>query len=119
MAAPRTHDASPPTAPALGAPNLGPLVEQLRRIADALAGEGNARALNDTDESLFQALRKWRAEEARKQGMPPYIVASDRVLLAVVAKKPTTLDALREVPGFGPAKTEKYGPALVDVVAAT
>lgn len=118
MAAPRIQDASPQTAPAASA-NLAPLVEQLRHIADVLAGEGNARALNETDESLFQALRKWRAEEARKQGMPPYIVASDRVLLAVVEKKPTTLEALREVPGFGPAKTEKYGPALVDVVAAT
>ena len=130
MATPRHANASTQTVqsdaegPVL---DLSPVVAELRRIADALAHRNEApekaeekpeAALPPGDEALFQRLRAWRAEEARKLGMPPYIVATDRMLLGVVEKKPATVEALREVAGFGPAKTEKYGPSVVEVVAS-
>jgi ATP-dependent DNA helicase RecQ len=100
------------------------ILAQLRRIADTLehtpaeAAEQNEPEANSAEEQLFQELRKWRAEEARKLGMPPYIVATDKVLRAVVASRPATEEDLRNVPGFGPAKAAKYGPGLLEVVAA-
>jgi len=112
---------------------LRAIADELRRIGDALearaaahavpAEAGNADAgaeapLSAQEEALFQSLRAWRAEEARKLGMPPYIVATDKVLRAVAQKRPTTVEDLREIPGFGPAKTAKYGPGVVEVVAA-
>jgi ATP-dependent DNA helicase RecQ len=64
-----------------------------------------------------QALRAWRTERARKDGMPPYIVLHDRTLLAIAAAQPSSLVALRQVDGIGPAKLELYGEDILAVVA--
>lgn len=128
MATQRHPNASPKTVQVEAASpvDLASLAAELRRVADALvhraaqaAVEPSETPLPPADEALFQNLRKWRADEARKLGMPPYIVATDRVLRAVVEKRPVTVEALRGVPGFGPAKTEKYGASVLELVAAS
>lgn len=128
VTAPAPNPSSAPTPQSGGSERaLYAIASQLRRIADHLAekptdaaseGDDVAPTLAPADEALFQSLRKWRADEARKLGMPPYIVATDRVLRAVAETRPTNVEDLRKVPGFGPAKTEKYGPGVVEVVAA-
>jgi DNA helicase-2/ATP-dependent DNA helicase PcrA len=69
-------------------------------------------------DGLFEALRGWRAERARLDGKPAYIVAHDSTLSAIAEARPATLAALRRVPGIGPAKLEQYGQEIVAVVAA-
>lgn len=98
---------------------LTAIATELRRIADTLERTPAEAAPEETapqDEAAFQALRQWRADEARKQAMPPYIIATDRVLRAVAAAKPDNVEALRGVPGLGPVKVEKYGAAMVQVL---
>jgi ATP-dependent DNA helicase RecQ len=64
------------------------------------------------------ALRAWRIEQARKRGVPPYVILHDRTLDAIASSLPDSRDALREVPGIGPAKLERYGAAILDLVAS-
>lgn len=68
------------------------------------------------DPELFEALRSWRAELAREQSVPPYVIAHDKALMAVAALKPQDAKALLNVPGFGSAKVEKYGDAIYEIV---
>ncbi|WP_426516495.1 DNA helicase RecQ [Diaminobutyricibacter sp. McL0618] len=72
-------------------------------------------AANDVD--LFEALRAWRAEQARTQSVPAYIVFGDATLRAVATEKPSTLDDLDGITGIGAKKREAYGEALLEVVA--
>jgi ATP-dependent DNA helicase RecQ len=69
------------------------------------------------DEELFEALRHHRTGLARAQGVPPYVVAGDRTLREIAATRPTTLEELSTLYGIGPAKVEKYGAGLLEVVA--
>jgi superfamily II DNA helicase RecQ len=62
------------------------------------------------------ALRSWRLERARSDGVPAYVVMSDRTLVAIGQRQPRTSDALLEIPGIGPAKLERYGPEILRVV---
>ena len=72
----------------------------------------------DADASqLFEALRAHRLELARDEGVPPYVIASDRALREIAAIRPRTLDALTLAHGIGPAKAERYGAGLLEVVA--
>jgi len=72
----------------------------------------------DADASgLFEALRAYRLELARDEGVPPYVIASDRALREIAAIRPQTLDALTLAHGIGPAKAERYGSGLLEVVA--
>ncbi len=62
---------------------------------------------------VFEALRAWRAERARTDGVPAYVVAHDATLLAVVAARPASLVELGRVKGMGPARVERYGTEIL------
>ncbi len=83
-----------------------------RRATREPSGEGPP-----ADEALFQALRALRKELADAQRTPAYIVFSDRVLMEMAARRPTTPEALLDVPGVGPAKLERYGSAFLKVLS--
>ncbi|MFO7629741.1 MAG: DNA helicase RecQ [Prochlorococcaceae cyanobacterium] len=85
-------------------------------------GEGGGRsstdprqAFNDADidGGLVSALKGWRLEQARQQGVPPYVVFHDRTLLELAARRPASLAELAAIGGIGAAKLERYGEALL------
>ena len=69
------------------------------------------------DEALFESLRSLRKQLADAQRVPAYIVFSDKVLLEMVVRRPTTPGEMLEVPGVGPAKLERYGRAFLERLA--
>ena len=72
----------------------------------------------EVDEALFEALRAWRGRIAGETGVPAYLVFHDRALRVIAARKPDTLRALAGCPGVGPAKLERFGDDVLDLVAA-
>ncbi|WP_246150009.1 DNA helicase RecQ [Agromyces intestinalis] len=85
---------------------------QAKRAAPA------ASDLEPAQAELFEALRAWRAGEARDQGVPAYIVFGDATLRAVAVARPASVAELDGISGIGAKKLEQYGEALVAVVAA-
>ena len=69
------------------------------------------------DPTLFEALRAWRAEQAKAQGVPAYVILHDRTLHELAARQPASADDLLDVPGIGQAKAERYGAGLLEIVA--
>jgi ATP-dependent DNA helicase RecQ len=70
------------------------------------------------DAELVAALKAWRLSQAREQGVPPYVVFHDRTLLEMAACRPHDLAALAEVGGVGQAKLERYGAAVLALLAS-
>ena len=75
-----------------------------------------APTMTPADEALFEALRTRRLELARADGVPPYVVASDRTLRELAELRPKTKAGLEGVFGIGPAKAAKYGDDFLAVV---
>ncbi|MGE5690902.1 MAG: RecQ family ATP-dependent DNA helicase [Pseudomonadota bacterium] len=67
---------------------------------------------------LFERLRSWRSQRARVDAVPAYVVFSDKTLREVAATRPADARELASVNGVGPAKIERYGPELLQLVAA-
>lgn len=65
--------------------------------------------LDEEDEKLFESLRSLRAEIARKEGVPPYIVFSDKSLVHMCVIRPENRQEMLSVGGVGEFKYEKYG----------
>jgi ATP-dependent DNA helicase RecQ len=82
------------------------------------AAEAGEDALAPADSALFDALRGFRLERARAEGVPPYVILHDRSLRDIARRRPASLDALRLCFGVGPAKAERFGDALLAVVRA-
>jgi ATP-dependent DNA helicase RecQ len=95
-------------------PAAGPPAARRARRAGAaeFAGELDAAAL-----ARFEALRRWRLAAARAEGVPAYVVASDRSLRDLAARRPADRAALLECHGIGPAKAARYGDALLELLA--
>ena len=70
----------------------------------------------NVDERLLTVLKEWRREQARSQGVPPYVVFHDRTLVELAAQQPTDLDGLSRIGGIGTAKLERYGEGLLAVL---
>ena len=99
------------TRPASGAPRRSPAAGQAGAAGPDPAGE-----LDEAGRELFEALRAFRIEEARRQRVPPYVIASDRTLRHVAALRPDSPATLELVHGIGPAKAERYGAAMLAIV---
>ena len=67
---------------------------------------------------MEEALRAWRKERSRADGVAAFIVMSDRHLLGIAERRPTNTGELAACPGIGPAKLAAYGDDLIGVVAA-
>ena len=70
------------------------------------------------DVALFDRLRELRRRLAGEQGIPPYMVFSDRSLREMASRRPGSLDELAEVHGVGDAKLGRYGQTFLDAIAA-
>jgi len=73
--------------------------------------------VTEADLALFEALRAWRREEARRQAVPPYVIFADRALAEIARARPGTTKALLDVSGVGTAKADRYGAAVLGIVA--
>ncbi len=69
------------------------------------------------DPAVLAALRSWRAGAARAAGVPAFVVLHDATLAVVAEARPGDRGALLALPGMGPVKAERYGEALLAVVA--
>ncbi|HEY1258161.1 MAG TPA: DNA helicase RecQ [Stellaceae bacterium] len=74
-------------------------------------------ARDPATEALWEALRAWRLDAARQQQVPPYVIFHDATLIEIAARRPRTLAALASIPGIGRNKLDRYGAALLAVVA--
>ncbi len=69
------------------------------------------------DAGMFERLRAWRASEARAQAVPPYVIFHDSVLREIADAKPGDLRGLAGIKGVGSSKLERYGTALLGILA--
>ena len=70
------------------------------------------------DLSLFGALRDLRAQLAREQNVPAYVIFHDSTLRNIAELRPESLGDLAKVGGIGGAKLERYGPQVLETIRA-
>ena len=90
-----------------------PPAKRERRRQPGVGPSHAAAELKPDEAPVLQALKEWRREQARQQGVPPYVVFHDRTLVEVVARRPRSLEQLAGIGGVGQAKLDRYGAALL------
>lgn len=72
--------------------------------------------LTENDQNLFEELRTLRYELAKKRGIPPYMVASDRTLHEMCVLRPKDQEEMLNVHGMGLKKYEQYGELFLEKI---
>ncbi len=73
--------------------------------------------LSAAGSTLLDRLKAWRLTESRTQSVPAFVILHDKTLAEIARQRPPDLSALRDIAGIGATKLERYGPALVRIVA--
>jgi len=96
-----------------------------RKCKAAAAKSGRAKTaepvetpLTAEDEELASQLKEWRAAEAKRLGLPAYMVLNDRTVKALAQARPKNPNQLLAVDGIGPAKVDRFGEDLLRLCGA-
>ena len=88
-------------------------------VARGRAGKAKPAAgvpLDAAAQTLYERLRAWRGQVAREHGVPAYVVFHDSTLQAIAQSRPSSVDALRALPGLGERKLANYGAQLLELI---
>ncbi len=116
IAAAPLEEAGAPTS--TGAPRRGALPKPPRksRTPSRAAGDVEAEGGGAPPE-LVARIRAWRLEEARRRRIPAFRIFGDRTLFALAESRPESEGQLLAVTGVGPKLVQRYGEALLKIVA--
>ncbi|WP_313806195.1 HRDC domain-containing protein [Flavobacterium sp.] len=76
------------------------------------------KAVEETDltpgaEYILECLKDWRNLKAKELMVPAYLICSNATLVNVAFHQPSTLDELKKIKGFGEAKVQQFGEAII------
>jgi superfamily II DNA helicase RecQ len=73
--------------------------------------------LGEADYGFYLRLREWRKARAEAEGVDAFTIFTNAQLAAIAERRPASSPALREIPGIGEGRAEKYGEAILKEVA--
>jgi len=88
-----------------------PRATQTKKRSSAPAFEAGS-----DQQKQFETLRAVRTRLAKAANVPAYVVMSDRSLKELCIARPTTLEDLASVHGFGKVKIDKFGQTFLDAL---
>ncbi len=90
-----------------------------KKKRDAAKPKGYAEsALSPVEQAIFEKLRWWRVETARKHNVPAYVIFHDATMREIAKAQPASLDDLRSISGVGEKKLDTYGEEIISLIAA-
>ncbi|MBI1342134.1 MAG: DNA helicase RecQ [Terrimonas sp.] len=93
---------------------LNNLYEEANEDDDEAAETGNGAA---TDEKLFELLKELRQVEAKKKGLPPFVIFLESSLQDMATLYPINTDDLEKCQGISKGKAIRYGKPFVQLIA--
>jgi DNA helicase-2/ATP-dependent DNA helicase PcrA len=97
-------------------PLVAPGAGQDRPAGGRLHAERHAR-LDPPDDGAVAALKEWRLQRARRDGVPPFVVLHDRTVDEIARRRPRTAADLVGISGIGPTKLGRYGAEILEVLS--
>jgi ATP-dependent DNA helicase RecQ len=76
-----------------------------------------SKSSGTADEALMAMLKDLRKKEAKKLGVPPFVIFQDPSLEDMSLKYPINIDELSNVHGVGEGKAKKYGKPFVELIS--
>ncbi len=83
---------------------------------------GKARSAStsssDADPEVVAALKGWRLERCRRDGVPAYVVLHNKTIDLIAEEMPATEVDLLSISGMGPTRVQTYGDEILAVLDA-
>lgn len=96
--------------------SMAPKEEPAKSSRKSASRKGKSTVLDAKGQELFDLLRNLRLEIARKQGVPPYLVFSDKTLVDMCGRLPHNREEMLNVSGVGEKKFQQYGMDFINKI---
>jgi ATP-dependent DNA helicase RecQ len=94
------------------------VMNNLYEEANADDDEGGETAVGSAvDEPLFAMLKELRQKEAKKKGLPPFVLFLENSLQDMATLYPTAIQEMDKCQGVSKGKAIRYGKPFVDMIA--
>lgn len=70
-----------------------------------------------SDDKLFEMLKQLRQQEAKKKGLPPFVIFLESSIQDMATMYPTTIAELEKCQGVSKGKAMRYGKPFVELIA--
>lgn len=87
------------------------------KVMKKVVKKPQSRMIMPKNNDLFEQLRQKRLDLARKQGVPAFMILTDKTLREIASTKPRNRDQLLEISGIGREKMHRYGKDILSIVA--
>jgi superfamily II DNA helicase RecQ len=74
--------------------------------------------LNSKDKQVYGFLNQWRTEKADALKLKKFMICHNSELIDLAMYKPSNLDELQQIKGFGKQKAEKFGEDILAILNA-
>lgn len=98
-----------------GAPSV-PDTKKNLDSAEERAFRALLRELDEVERGRYQVLTDWRRGVARAEGVPPFVVLTNRQCLDIARTVPRSLGGLAEIHGVGKKRMAKHGRQILEVL---
>jgi ATP-dependent DNA helicase RecQ len=100
-----------------GGPTVATTSQRSLTVAgDALVGSNNGASAGVGDAALFERLRSWRGDQARRQQVPAYVVLHNSHLEEIARRRPGSIHELGTIKGIGLRRAARYGQEILALV---
>ena len=114
-----TLDGEPFLALVISYKAVRPEVKRREKTRDGKeAADSWKKLISKEDYPLFNELREWRIERSKEEGVPPYIICTNKQFASIISLKPSSLAQLNEIEGFGKKRMDKYGRDIMEILVA-
>ena len=96
----------------------GSLVVSAGRRARPAGATAGAGAGGPAHQPTVEALKAWRRDRARADGVPAYVILPDKAIEDIAVRQPSSLAELARCHGIGPTKLDRYGDEVLAAVDA-
>ncbi len=72
--------------------------------------------MTDAQRQRYEKLREWRNARAEREGIPPYVIASNRQLGKMAAMEKVSKSGLADIKGWGQSKAEKFANDIIHLL---
>lgn len=94
-------------------------LRELRKSSNKKAATASqSQDLSASDIAQLETLKELRSSLAKQQNVPAYVICHDSSLKQIAIKRPTTLEQLAKISGFGENKVIQYGEKIISLVEA-
>lgn len=92
------------------------LRKDIKRDKTRAQRKGRGAFTSASDNALWEALRQRRAELAKEQGVPPFIIFHDSTLMDMVQRRPRDIEQMGLVSGVGKRKLDLYAEDFLKII---